>query len=90
MEAVLLIWTDADWWATTDLHKKGKGAGLGKVQREIDKCLIEIKTERLWQLKSYTPKDWLENGSKEIVLELYKNELNTLKHNKLPVDSLLA
>lgn len=86
---MLLIQIDADWWATTDLHKKGKGAGLGKVQRETEKCLIEIKiTEGLWQLKLYTPMDWLENGFKEIVLELYENELKTLKHIKLPVDSL--
>lgn len=37
--------------------------------------------------KSYTPKDWLENRFKEIVLELYENMLNMLI--ALPVDSLL-
>lgn len=30
MEAVLLIKIDAVWWLTTDLYKRGKGAGVGK------------------------------------------------------------
>lgn len=61
------------------MHKRGKGAGLRKVQRETEKCLIKIKTtEAVTTPKSYTPKDWLENGFKETVFELYENMLNIL------------
>lgn len=67
---------------------KGNGAGIGKVQSETEKCFIEINRGTVTTQVIYT-KIQLENGFKEIVLELYENVLNTLKHIDLPVDSLL-
>lgn len=61
MEAALLIKIDAEQWVTADLHKRGKGAGVGKASTKEDTEMFNWNEKKknnqpiiLWQHKSYT------------------------------------